>query len=66
LFEFEDENALLIAAAPDMLDTLQDILYIMNNSRGITGWHLNGNIAEWEEFEFFDKIHAVINKALGE
>lgn len=30
---------------------LSKLLDIINNSRGVAGWHLNGDIATWDEFE---------------
>ena len=30
---------------------LSTILDTINDSRGVAGWHLNGDIATWDEFE---------------
>jgi hypothetical protein len=30
---------------------LDEVLATMNNSTGVAGWHLNGDIADWDEFE---------------
>lgn len=30
---------------------LSEVTGIMNESRGVDGWHLNGDVAPWSEFE---------------
>lgn len=30
---------------------LSDFIEIINDSHGVAGWHLNGSIASWDEFE---------------
>ncbi|HDX3481991.1 TPA: hypothetical protein ROD60_002306 [Escherichia coli] len=32
-----------------MLETIEAVRSVADNSSGITGWHLNGDIATWEE-----------------
>ena len=32
------------------------LLFVTHNSRGLDGYHLNGDVAEWEEFEEFAEI----------
>lgn len=32
-----------------LLDALNGVLGVMNNSQGVAGWHLNGAIATWDE-----------------
>lgn len=59
-------NAHLIAAAPDMLEALESMLSIISESNGISGWHLNGNIATWGEFQVVIDIEEAIKKARGE
>jgi len=53
-------------AAPALLEALEDLITITKESRGIAGYHLNGEIAEWDEFEFYDKALAAIKQAKGE
>ena len=57
-------NARLIAAAPEMLEALEEIEALIRESSGVTGWHLNGQVASWEELDL--KIGAVLRKARGE
>lgn len=59
-------NARLIAAAPELLDALRGMLAIVENSRGVAGYHLNGDTAEWDEFDEIDIAHTAIAKATGE
>ena len=58
-------DARLIAAAPDLLAALRGMLAIVNDSRGVAGYHLNGNTAEWDEFDEVDAARAAIAKATG-
>ena len=32
-----------------LLEALKGVLDVMNNSRGVAGWHKNGDIATWDE-----------------
>ncbi|WP_447838268.1 hypothetical protein [Aeromonas salmonicida] len=32
-----------------LLEALNDVLDVMNNSEGVAGWHKNGDIATWDE-----------------
>ena len=62
----EDEglaNAKLIAAAPELLEALISVLNIMNDSDGVAGYHLNGDIASWGEFEEIKQAEQAIKKA---
>ena len=74
------EDAELIATAPDMkqeidqlkaekadlLEALEEIASVIDESEGVAGWHLNGAVAPWSEFGFAQKIEDVIQKARGE
>ncbi len=64
--EKEKEIATLACAAPQLLEALEDLMAIAKESRGIAGYHLNGAIADWDEFEFYDKARAAIAAAKGE
>lgn len=57
-------NAKLIASAPDLLNALISVLNIMNDSEGVAGYHLNGDIASWDEFEEIKQAQEAINKAI--
>ena len=61
-FEME-ANAKLIAAAPELLEALISVLNIMNDSEGVAGYHLNGDIASWGEFEEIKQAEQAIKKA---
>jgi hypothetical protein len=61
----EAANAGLIAAAPELLEALQGLLAIVADSRGVTGYHLNGEAAEWSEFSEVDAAESAVAKALG-
>ena len=56
-------NAKLIASAPDLLNALIGVLNIMNDSEGVAGYHLNGDIAKWDEFDEIKQAEEAIKKA---
>ena len=56
-------NAKLIAAAPDMLEALTNILKIVEDSEGVVGYHLNGDTAKWDEFDEVTNAIKTIKKA---
>ena len=56
-------NGRLIAAAPELLNALIGVLNIMNDSEGVAGYHLNGDIAKWDEFDEIKQAEQAIKKA---
>lgn len=62
----EQANANLIAAAPDLYEALQSVLAITADSDGVSGYHLNGDIAKWGEFDEIATAIAALAKARGE
>jgi hypothetical protein len=60
-----EANAHLIAAAPELYAALENILAIIDASCGIDGWHRNGDVAEWGQFEEIDTARAALAKAEG-
>lgn len=64
--EQAEHDARLIAAAPDLLEALVGMLSIINDSNGVSGYHLNGDIAVWGEFPEVDAASAAIAKATGQ
>ena len=52
LSEKTKANAQLIAAAPELLEALEAMMAIVSESRGVAGYHLNGDEALWcQEFD---------------
>ncbi|HCR6164380.1 hypothetical protein [Shigella sonnei] len=47
--ELESERVVLAAENAVMLETIEAVRSVADNSSGIAGWHLNGDIATWEE-----------------
>lgn len=60
------EDARLLAAAPELLECLQHIQGIVSESQGVAGWHLNGQIASWDELGLREEIDGVLAKVRGE
>lgn len=69
-----EENARFIAealnnraSAPELKEALEALMDIVEESRGITGYHLNGDVAEWGEFDdYLQFARAALAKARGE
>jgi hypothetical protein len=54
--------------AEAIVEALEALLDVVSESEGIIGYHLNGAIAPWAEFEFVDVAEAVLRsltEALG-
>lgn len=65
--ETEGHTARLIAAAPEMLEALQRTLSLIQESHGVFGFHLNGDLSDWSEHQDdIDVIQNAIAKATGE
>lgn len=47
--EEEAKCAALAAENAEMHETIESVRSVADNSSGISGWHLNGDIATWEE-----------------
>ena len=60
-----DKIQRLEAEKATMLDALKSMDYLINNSTGVVGWHLNGDIEPWERTEVALEISDAIRKARG-
>ncbi len=49
-----------IEAMKQALEALEGFIAITNDSQGVNGYHLNGDIAEWNEFDEVDKATEAI------
>ena len=54
--ELKEENKSLRKQLDDLKKLGKMIVSITHESRGIDGWHLNGDIATWDEFEEFEEL----------
>ena len=59
-------NARLIAAAPELLELAELVFGIVCESQGIAGYHLNGDVADWGEFEGIVALQDTLKKVRGE
>ena len=48
-----------------MVETLGIVLSLMDESSGVVGYHLNGEVATWEELGIREEVEAAIKKARG-
>ena len=55
----------LVAMNKELLAALEGLLDIVGESDGVSGYHLNGDIAEWGEFEELNAAYDAVNKANG-
>ena len=55
----------LVEMNKELLAALEGLVSITCDSRGVVGYHLNGDIAEWGEFEEVAVAHDTIVKAKG-
>lgn len=46
----------------ELLRTLKDIIQIVNESEGVAGYHLNGEVAEWAWFDCIVRADSLIEK----
>lgn len=49
-----------------LMDALGKVLAITEDSRGVAGYHLNGNMAEWGEFEEVGAAYELVNDIKAE
>ena len=61
-----DEIDQLKAEKSDLLEALEELASVIDESEGVAGWHLNGAVARWDEFDCVQKIEVAIKKARGE
>lgn len=59
----DGKYAALLASHQELLAALNGMLLIVNDSSGVVGYHLNGDIEEWDEFEELDIAATAIARA---
>ena len=47
-------------------NALKDILYIVDDSTGVAGYHLNGDVADWDEFVEIRNANQLISELEGD
>jgi hypothetical protein len=53
----------LVTAAPKLLAALKGLLAIASESRGVAGYHLNGDVADWGDFPEWHAACAAVAEA---
>ena len=53
----------LIAQRDELLAALEGVLAVVGDSTGVAGYHLNGDIADWDEFDEINAVYTAIAKA---
>lgn len=46
----------------EIISVLEGFLYIVQDSDGVGGYHLNGNLAYWDEFEEVAQAQELLEK----
>lgn len=49
----------------ELIKALESLIDITNDSQGVAGYHLNGDIAKWDEFEEVTNACVLINRLKG-
>lgn len=49
----------------DLLSALEGLLAIIRDSDGVTGYHLNGDVAPWDEFSEIEQAVSAVTRAKG-
>ena len=57
------DDVRVLNSADDLLKALQGMMVIIDNSDGVEGYHHNGDIAAWGEFEEVEAAFDAIAKA---
>ncbi len=63
--KMRDDRDSLIKQRDELLAALQGMIDIANDSQGVAGYHLNGEVADWGEFEEWQAACDAIAKAKG-
>ena len=63
--DMEQEIDQLKAEKSELLEALEELTSVINESEGVAGYHMNGAVAQWDEFDCVQKIMSVIKKARG-
>ena len=59
------ENKDLKHCCDELLAALEGVLAVVGDSTGVAGYHLNGDIADWDEFDEINAVYTAIAKAKG-
>lgn len=49
----------------ELIKALESFLDLVGDSHGVSGYHLNGDIAEWDEFECVGEAYELIKRIEG-
>ena len=49
-----------------MVEVLEGVLSLMDESSGVVGYHMNGEVATWEELGIREEVESAIQKVRGE
>jgi hypothetical protein len=60
-----NSGARIKATNAELAAALIDLLAITKDSHGVAGYHLNGRVAEWDEFPEFEQALAALEKHKG-
>ena len=64
--DLRKENAELKEINKELIEALEQMEHLINNSSGIVGYYMNGNVAKWNDFDVTRIIGKALHKARGE
>jgi len=65
LTRIKTEMTTLKSERQELLKSLESLLDITADSQGVAGYHLNGDVAEWGEFEEVSSAYELIKRIEG-
>lgn len=62
---YEEQIKELKATVCALRDPLNNFIALTNESKGVAGYHRNGDIAQWDSFSFIPKAVEIVNDTSG-
>lgn len=64
IVQFVKDNT-IVDKTEELLKALKGVLNIVNDSQGVSGYHQNGRVAQWDEFDEIIEAEALIKRIEG-
>jgi hypothetical protein len=59
---YKEQVATLRSEKAELIEALRGMLDIVKESRGVDGFHLNGDLADWDEFHVVNTAQQTLAK----